>query len=280
MKKRTFYILPLVSVMILSSCNQDQINQLNSEKQALVEESAEKEEAIEQMLMKFNQIQENLDEIKKREGILHVSDPEIARETMVEDIQLINQLMIENEELNRQLLEELSESNYATAELRKMVDHLNEQMDEKDKEIALLKQEIQLKDKKLFELFISNDSLSNLAANQKAEINEMTDEMNIAFYAYGTYKDLEENKVLTKEGGVLGLGKTTNLEKNLNVDYFTKIDIRKQKSFLIYADKAELVSKHPDGSYKFVGENKVDSLVITDVDAFWKTTKMMVIVID
>ena len=87
--------------------------------------------------------------------------------------------------------------------------------------------------------------------------------------------------MLTKEGGFLGIGKNEELKDDFNKDYFSKIDIREQKSFLLYAKKAELITTHPKSSYEFMGaDNKVDSLVIKDSEAFWNASKYLVILLE
>ena len=71
------------------------------------------------------------------------------------------------------------------------------------------------------------------------------------------------------------------MKDQFNDNYFTEIDVREQKSFLIYAEKAELITNHPTNSYKLMGmESRVDSLLITDPEEFWKASKYLVIVID
>jgi len=279
--KRNAIILSIFYAFFLIACNQDQIDQLNKENTEFQASNASKDSTINDMLRTFNEIQENLNVIKEREGMLQVSDPESSKEDMIADIQAINQLMMENEKLNQKLSNQLKNSNYKLSELRKMVDNLNRQIELKNQEIARLNEMLQAKDAQIGQLYFSVDSLKYAVERRDDEIQATTDALNVAFYAFGTYKELEEQNVLTKEGGLLGIGRTESLTDNVNIDYFTKIDIRKQRSFLIYSDKAELITKHPDGSYKFIGDgDKIDSLVITDPDEFWKAGKMMVIVVD
>jgi DNA repair exonuclease SbcCD ATPase subunit len=266
--------------MILFSCNQDKIDQLNEEKEEYRNEVADKDSTINDMLKTFNDIQTNLDEIKTREGILSVSNPEDEENTIVRDIQAINQLMKENEKLRDQLNRKLRNSDVKMSEFRKMIAKLNREIEDKNREIAELNEILQRKDARIGQLYFSLDSMNSQVEQREQEIQETKDDLNTAYYAYGTFDELEEREIVTKEGGFLGLGKTESLIDNVNLDYFTKVDIRKQKSFLIYAKEAELLSKHPEGSYEFRGEEKVDSLVITDPEAFWKASKLMVVLIE
>lgn len=279
MKKSIFFISISLS-MILFACNQDKVDQLNDENEEFRNEVADKDSTINNMLKTFNDIQINLEEIKTREGILSISNLEDEENTILRDIQAINQLMKENEKLRDQLNRKLRNSNVKMSEFRKMIDRLNRQIEEKNLEIAELNEALQRKDARIGQLYFSLDSMSTQVDQREQEIEETKDDLNAAYYAYGTFDELEEKKIVTKEGGFLGLGKTESLIDNVNLDYFTKLDIRKQKSFLIYAKEAELLSKHPEGSYEFRGEEKVDSLVITDPAAFWKASKLMVVLIE
>lgn len=270
----------LATIFLLTACNQDKIDQLSEENSDYQVENAVKDSTINEMLKTFNEIQENLNVIKEREGVLEVTDPETGRSNMIEDVKLINELMLKNEELNKRLNAQLKNSNYKLSELRKMVENLNRQIELKNQEIANLNQQLQAKDTQIGQLYFSVDSLKFAVSEKEDMLEAKVDELNTAYYAFGTFKELKEKNVLTKEGGFLGLGKTESLKDDINMDYFTKIDIRKQKSFLIYADEVELITKHPKGSYELKGTERVDSLVITNVEEFWKAGKTLVIVVD
>jgi len=104
-------------------------------------------------------------------------------------------------------------------------------------------------------------------------------ELNTAFYAVGTSKELRDNGVLTKEGGVAGLGGVNKLNtSDLKKDYFTQIDIMRTQEIPLAAKKAKLVTTHPEGSYKL--DLASGKLVITDANAFWSISKYLVVVVD
>lgn len=281
------YFLSVVIAAGLLSCNQDKIDQLTSENEELKGITSEKEQSINELLASFNEIQSNLNEIKRSEGIIEVNTSgtgegtEDISESIQKDIELINRLMQKNEELIGELNQKLSDSGIKMEEFRKMISNLNEQISLKNNEIAALNSELKQKKIKIGQLYFSVDSLTYTNRLKDAQLEEKIDKLNEAFYAYGTYKELKEKNVLTKEGGFLGLGKNEELKDNFNKEYFSRIDIRKQKSFLIYANKVELITNHPTGSYELRGEDgKVDSLVITNTDDFWRASKYLVIVVD
>jgi chromosome segregation ATPase len=278
--------IPLIAVIaFLMACNQDRIKQLEEENAQLKVNSTQKDSSLEDMLASFNQIQENLDEIKKREGLIRVRASEEVTEDLAgninKDIAQISELMQKNEALIKGLNKKLAQSGRKNSEFSKMVENLNEQLLGKNQEIAQLNKQLQEKQVKIGQLYFSIDSLNFSNRQKEIQLEDKIDQLNVAYYAYGTFKELKEKNVLTKEGGFLGLGKNEELKNDFNKEYFSKIDIREQKSFLIYAEKAELITNHPSGSYEFKGkEGKVDSLVITNVEDFWRSSRYMVIVVD
>jgi len=132
------------------------------------------------------------------------------------------------------------------------------------------------------ELSSANSSLATLIGMYRDKDQLATDqqsELNMAWYCVGTAKELRENGVLTKEGGVIGIGKVDKLNTAaLNKDWFKRVDVTETTEIPIMAKKAKLVTTHPAGSYAM--EGNVDKLKITDATAFWSMSKYLVIVAD
>ena len=284
MKKSILYFLS-IGVLLLSACNQDKIDNLNKENSELSKLSQSQERSIDDMLGSFNKIQENLNEIKKRQGLISIEanseNNENIADNISSDIDIISQLMKNNEEMILKLNGKLRNSNIKTAQFERLIKNLNARVDDKNHDIAKLNQ--QLTDKKILigQLYFKNDSLAYEKEVTEKKLENTIDAMNEVYFAYGTYKELKEMNVLTKEGGFLGIGKNKELKDNFNQDYFSKIDKRKQKSFLLYSKKAKLITTHPSDSYEIMGKDgNSDSLVIKDVDTFWNASKYLVIVVD
>ena len=91
-------------------------------------------------------------------------------------------------------------------------------------------------------------------------IDVQTIEMNTAYYAFGSQKELIENDLVEKDGGFLGIGKRLKMKQDFNGDYFTKVDIRDLQRIELNARKAKLVTNHPDESYHFEGEDQAEAL--------------------
>lgn len=282
MKK--LFSLTVITAVLFSCSNPETENntnpefqKLSEENQKLKEETAKKEEEINSFIESFNEIQKNLDEIKEREKLVAVntSDPELQnskKQEIADDINLINELLVKNKEKISALNKKLKKANLKIEELEKMIERLTKQLEDKDTEIASLKETLEKANAAYKDLFVEYNARLD-------EIENQTNKMNTAFYAYGSSKELKEKGVLTKEGGFIGIGKAEKLKDDFNKEYFTQIDIMEVKSIVLACKKAKLITSHPTSSYKFEGpEGKVEKLVITNPENFWGTSKYLVIV--
>lgn len=266
------------------SCKSDTEKQANPEADSLktvagelTSQLNEKEAALQEFIASFNEIQENLNAIKEKEKIVvnasEKGDVKKKEDQIKEDIQSIYDLMSKNKNRINSLSKKLKDANLKIEGMDQMIANMQATIDQKDVEISDLKTRIEG----------LNIELSNLNTNYKmveAESAEKTEIINTAFYAIGTSKELIEKKVITKEGGFIGIGKSAKMQNDFNKDYFTKINAEQTQSINIGAKKAKLLSTHPSGSYKLVGEKPVQKIDITNPKEFWSVSKYLVIVIE
>jgi hypothetical protein len=250
---------------------------LNKENSNLSGKLTEKEAALQEFIGAFNEIQENLSAIKEKEKIVTSAsskgDVKNKEDQIKEDIQAIYDLMSKNKNRIGSLTKKLKDSNLKLEGLERMMENLQASINQKDIEIGELKTKVE-------SLHIE---LANLSTNYKAveEENAMkTEELNTAYYAIGTSKELKEKNVISREGGFIGIGKTTKVKEDFNKEYFTKVNIEQANTVPIGAKKAKILSSHPKNSYKLVGENPVEKLEILNHKEFWSASKYLVIVIE
>jgi hypothetical protein len=112
------------------------------------------------------------------------------------------------------------------------------------------------------------------------ELAQTTQELNTAFFTFGTSKELKENGVITKEGGFIGIGKIERLRSDFNKKYFTEIDIMSTRKIPLGVAKAEILTTHPQDSYELVGEKNIERLEIKKPKEFWSVSKYLVIVVE
>jgi SMC interacting uncharacterized protein involved in chromosome segregation len=239
----------------------------------------DQDSSIQSFIRGFNEIQDNLDEIKSKEKIVseNSKDPEVRKskeDQIVADIQSIYDAMNKNKQRLAAMKAKLKDSNKKNEELEKFIARLTTEIEEKDAQINDLKNQLE----KL------NVEMTNLNLNYQEEVQASevkTEKLNTAYYAFGTSKELIKNNVLTKEGGFIGIGKSQKMKEDFNKDYFTKIDISSVNVIPLGAKKAKLITTHPASSYKIEGaDGKAEKLVITNAEDFWSASKYLVIVIE
>lgn len=291
MKKLLFFV---IGIAILTwGCDPketEEFKQLKAKADSLEGMTKVKDNSITDFIVAYNKIQNNLNNIKEKEKIISVnskSSPESKEEMAAkinEDIQSIYNLVGENKKQIAVLNRKLKKSGGRVKELEKMIAHLNAQITEKDAEIENLKTSLEkmhiqvtAMEAKIDTLLAESDEKSKEIDSKSKEIDQKTEELNTAFYAYGKEKELVNQNVLAKGGF---MSKSQKLADNFNKDYFTKINIQKVKAIPLFSKKARVVTAHPSSSYKITGQNKADSLIITNSTEFWGTTKYCVIVVE
>ena len=289
--KRIIVIFALTA--LVSSCNQKKIDRLQAMQDSTAMVSFQKDTSILGFISAMNEIQENLDSIKTLEKIVSVqAAPNVelgsnAKQRIIEDVNMIHDLLKKNQELVVSLQKKLKSSNIKIAELEKMISLMTKQLADKDVEIAELNEQLR---KMHIDIEGLNVKIKDITADseQKAQtikektktIEEQTVTINTVYFAFGSVKELRDNNVLEKEGGVLGVGRSLKMKKDFNHGYFSVTDLREFKQLDLNVKKARIVTTHPEGSFHFTGEKTVESLIIDNPAEFWKASKYLLIVID
>ena len=290
--KKLIYVLLIPVLILASGCEnrKAEIARLKAQNDSLRNVGTDKDSNIADFVTTFNEVEANLDSIKRLEKIISQSakSGEVKgsrKEQIKSDINYIYDLLQKNRKLVGELTMKLRKSNKHAAELQKMIDNLNQSIDEKNTQIAQLSDElsklnIQVKDLNV-KVADLNTNVSNLSAdNQKkqAEIDAKTQALNTAYYVIGTNRELKDKKIITGAGGFIGIGRTKNILADLNMNDFTKVDITKVNEIPIMKKKITMITSHPNGSYRLEGDNSVDKIVIINAKEFWSLSKVLVVV--
>lgn len=287
-------LIIVLVLLVLVSCQskKKEIERLQAKNDSLMQITELKDNSLYEYIAAFNDIQRNLDSIKALENIININTSmgEIkgsAQDQVNEDIRTIYDLLVKNKKMVAQLQKKLKNSNVRVTELEKMVTILNAQVEEKDTQINKLRDDLARMNVKVENLSSRVESLEEETEQQSAEIKKQQTEietktqlLRTAWYAIGTKKELMDNKVITKEGGFIGLGSSKTLSDNFNKEYFTRIDITQLDYIPLSARKARLITRHPSGSYHISGVKRADTLFIKDFNEFWGASKYLVIEVE
>ncbi len=248
-------------------------------------------ESINEYLKVFNEIQENINAIKEKENIITtktVGDNEL-QETDIDainnDILAIYEMMQENKQKLAYLRRKLDKSNSKNSELKKTIQLLNDNIVQKDLELADLRTKLAEKNIDINRLNAQIDSISK-SFNELSLENESKDviiesqetQMNTAFFIIDTKKNLKTKGILESDGGFIGIGSNTKVK--LKESEFKQIDIRETLEFdLKKAKKVQLITDHPENSYRLdkTENGRYDKLVVINPEEFWKMSKYLVV---
>ena len=169
------------------------------------------------------------------------------------------------------LNKKLKSSNLKVEELDLAVNNLSNRSNEKEIEISGLKNQLE-------KLNVDFASLKQRYVEEQQLSATKTEQLNTAYFAIGSKKDLTKKGLITKEGGFIGIGRALDVSSTFDQNAFTKIDITNTTEIPIHGDKVKLISTHPEGSYKLVeGSASIDKIVILDPAKFWSISKYLVI---
>lgn len=284
--KKLLFLFGIIA--LISSCGPDyesEVERLKREQDSIKVAEATKDSIINSYMVDINEIQNNINFLIQQEGMMmkgNINSPELnvnQKTKIINNIAVIRSLIDENKKKLANLKYKISKSNIKIEELENMIASLYEELDQRDSSIASLNTSVnnlQIEiGKKTEELELAKKANTN----QSQEISEKVNLLHTAYYVVGNYKDLRDKKVISKKGGLLGVGKSKSIVQDFNESVFTKIDYTSSKLIDIVSKHVEIISTHPANSYKLVKQgDKIMALDITDPEKFWSVSKYLIVV--
>ena len=263
--------------------------QLQAQNDSLRIELNQRDAELDDMMGTFNEISEGFREISEAENRVDLQRGAVAegslsaKQQIASDIEFIRKQMAENKQQIAKLQDMLKNSRNNSAQLKKAVESLTKELAEKTRRVEELQAELASKNIRIQELDavvtgLSTEKEELIAENTaKAEtVAEQDKELNTAWFVFGTKKELKDQRILSKSG----LFKKGQVLKaaDVNLDYFTQIDIRTTREIKLYTTDAEVLTTHPAGSYALEEDGKGQlTLKINNPKAFWSISKYLVI---
>jgi predicted nucleic acid-binding Zn-ribbon protein len=278
-------VILTLTAFLFSMCtsNLQESKDLQTKNDSLQRLVVNKDSALYAVVNTFNEIENNLQSIKEKENIITAtvqnSEDNCTREQKINnDINMIYDLMKENKNKVIYLQGQLKNAKIKNKDLENTIKNLQLRLTEKNAEILELRRSLLDLNLKIDELTYSLDSL-NFDNQVKTElIKAQEEELNTAYYLFGSNKELKEFNIIDNKGSFFG---TKKLNQDFKKEHFIKIDIRNKKTFIFdNAKKIKIITSHPSKSYTIYGEKPIDSLVINNVNDFWSISKYLVISIN
>ena len=289
MKKLAFLVVCAAVVASCDSFSGGSKSQLKAENDSLKMELNQRDAEVDEMLATFNDISEGFRQINAAENRVDLQRGSVAegsptaREQIASDIEFIRKQMEENKQQIEKLQQMLKTSKNNSAQLKRAVDQLTQELVAKTQRIEELQAELASKNIRIQELDAAVTDLTaqkeQLVAENTAKaktVSEQDKALNTAWFVFGTKKELKDQKILSGSG----LFKKGEVLQNAeaNKDYFTEVDIRTTKEIKLYSKSADVLTNHPSGSYALEKDDKGQlTLKITNPEAFWSISKYLVI---
>lgn len=253
--------------------------ELNSKNEALVSLEFDKvnnDSIVNLYALYLQKIKENINEINRQELLINKAknNPDFFEKDtsdIIESIKILSKKLQENESMIMALNNAVSQEKSKNSQFASKVSALNEEIAKSNREVYFLREELN-------SLNASFESVFNKYKLQNQTINKLNKKLNEVAYVVGSKLELLENGILTKSGGIIGIGKTRKLNSDLNTNYFTYVSKYDLKSIQLGYKTVRIITSHPSNSYKWFNKNEViDSLVILNQKDFWNNSKFLVL---
>ncbi|MDZ7742135.1 MAG: hypothetical protein U5Q03_10375 [Bacteroidota bacterium] len=249
----------------------------------------------------YQRIDKNLAEIREHEGLIKNTidtrkregsfDPE---ERINKQISFIERIMQQNRDLITSLNTDLNIKDDKVKEYVRMQKNLWVRINEyKDvvnsltRQNGILEQDLEMSEFEKLALEIELEKLDTeieqkvvLIQEKNEQIYRREKEMNTAYYAVGTYRQLREKEIVHRAGGFLGIAAVTTMTNEFDQALLFEIDTRTVREIPIWARKAEIVTSQDPASYTFETYNGIiERIRIDDPEKFWEKSKHLVVIV-
>ncbi|WP_291527966.1 hypothetical protein [Bacteroides sp. UBA939] len=289
MKKLAILIVCATTIISCDNFSGGGKDQLKAENDSLMMELTQRNAELDEMMGTFNEISEGFRQINAAESRVDLQRGAVAegslsaKQQIAADIEFIQQQMQDNKEQIAKLEAMLKSSKSNSAQLKKAVESLTQELAAKTQHVEELHAELASKNIRIQELDAAVTGLSAdkqaLTAENEAKaktVAEQDQELNTAWFVFGTKKELKDQKILT-DTGLFKKGKVLK-DGDVNKDYFTQIDLRTTKEIKLYSKDAEVLTTHPTDSYALEKDDKGQLVLkISNPKDFWSVSKYLVI---
>lgn len=275
----------VVAWLIFNRHQDEQLAQMDSERSSFNEMLTVRDSTLNDWLQTFTQIESDLSALKQKENLITFSNSEnvefttARKEQIMNDIKSISILLDENRKKLASLSSQLRNSGREIKGLQEMIAGLETKIQGHETEIAALTTTVNQKDIEIGELNLLASDLRTTVEEKEEVISSQTAEMNKAFLALGSSRDLRDMGIVARDGGFLGIGKTETLVNDITDSLFAQIDITELRLIPVNSRDAKLITEHPTDSYTFIREadDIIAHIEIKDPDQFWKISRYAVV---
>lgn len=228
---------------------------------------------------------EQITRLEKLVGTEITTESSTARDNIAKQMEAIQRGLIERRKRIEELEAQVANNKGVSAKFRQQIEILRSQIDTQAATVASLQKQLESANIHIASLESEISGLNNTvdtinAARKQteAQLDNAISDLNAVYYVIGSDKELKEHNIL--EGGGF-LRKTKVLPSDFDKSYMTRADRRSLSVIPLDSKKAKVMTTQSTDSYRI--DRSVTgmlSLVITNPEAFWATSNILVIKID
>jgi septal ring factor EnvC (AmiA/AmiB activator) len=282
--KKLIVLSIAVLAILFTGCNQAKIAEMEAEILNLQNEKHLADSLTSKFYEFLNEVDNNLAEIKRKEKIISKTTGETRQapqQKILQDLADISEMMDKNRaRLNEleSLRRQLRAANVNTQHLQDMIDALKRRVEEQEAEIKELQEKLRVANQRIDVLVVEKQELTEDNERKQAKIEDQIIELNVDYYTIGTSASLREAGIITRSGGFIGIGRTNVVNESMNLNNFTKIDIRDFKRLETNAERIEIITTHAPESFRINNDDRKNLVIeITNPTLFWKSSKFLVV---
>jgi len=278
-------------VVLTTSCGRHSADyqRLQAQNDSLMNSKVKLQHEVDDYFEAMNQIEQNIEKIKETQNIIS-SQPvgqemtDDVRSKINEDMTYLFDMLKSNKEELARLKSKLKKSAFKSTQLEQTIIKLTKSLEEQTDKVVLLQGELSKKDSLIVKLDTAimkmGKDIEELKVDNKvkeSKIKEQDESIHTAWYAFGTIKELKEQKIVTSNGL---FSQQMVLQHDFNKNYFVRIDARNTKSIPLYSSRAKILTSHPKSSYTLEKENGNFVLLIVEPEEFWSISRYLVIEVE
>lgn len=246
---------------------------------------AAKDSIINDAFNSIGEIAASIDRIAEHERLVTAaaaSGTELSKpmkERVAENITAISELLDKNRAAIARLqvsADKLKEARVQIGGLERLITQLQEQLDQKNTQLASLTDQVKAMKVEIAALGHTITNLEQDKTELQGAVAEQDAQLHTVYYIVGKEKELLDDQIIDKKGFI---GRTRVMNDQAKLDDFTAADDRVIERIPIGKNRVRIVTIHPETSYILIkgDNNQIEELVITDKDAFWQNSRMLVI---
>ncbi len=284
MKKTFIQILIFGCIAVFSSCN-GKIEEMQNRIDSLTNLANKQEQDNEELNDFVETISTSLDSIAMSENmIINAGGSEGTKPTKAdikENLENFANLIERQRAQIAQLEQRVNENSASRTKMKKIIQFMTLQLEEKEKEIKQLRAELDSKNvditnlnQKINKLSDDNTQLTQTIQDKEEEIAIQDKNANICYYLIASKDELKASGVLSKGN----LFKKSKLDpSSIDLRLFTQIDRRELTRLSIPSKKAKILTPIPEDSYSITSSKSSSVLDIIDTNKFWSATNVLII---